>query len=51
MEFRKKIDIPRSGLTVGHQDKMLMFGSCFAENIGRYLLENKFDVNVNPFGK
>lgn len=50
MEFRKKIDIPRSGLTVGHQDKMLMFGSCFAENIGRYLLENKFDVNVNPFG-
>lgn len=29
---------------------MLLFGSCFAENIGRRLIENKFSVNVNPFG-
>ncbi len=50
MEFRKKIDIPRSALTLNHQNKMLLFGSCFAENIGKFLLENKFDVNVNPFG-
>ncbi len=28
----------------------MLLGSCFAENISKYLLENKFDVDVNPFG-
>lgn len=50
MEFRKKIEIERSSFSIGHQSKQMLFGSCFAENIGTYLLENKFDVNVNPFG-
>jgi hypothetical protein len=27
-----------------------MLGSCFTENIGNLLIENKFDVNLNPFG-
>ena len=27
-----------------------MMGSCFAENIGRKLEENKFSVDINPFG-
>jgi len=27
-----------------------MMGSCFAENIGALLRENKFDTHVNPFG-
>lgn len=50
MEFRKKIEVPISELKINHQTKMLLFGSCFAENIGRQLLDNKFTVNVNPFG-
>lgn len=50
MEFRKKIDTPRSPLTITHRNRLMLFGSCFAENIGKYLLDNKFDVNVNPFG-
>lgn len=29
---------------------MLLFGSCFAQNIGRLLTENKFRCDVNPFG-
>jgi len=28
----------------------MLFGSCFAENIGSLLDSNKFDVNINPFG-
>lgn len=27
-----------------------MFGSCFIENIGRLLIDNKFKANLNPFG-
>lgn len=50
MEFRKKVEVPKSELRINHQTKMLLFGSCFAENIGEKLLENKFSVNVNPFG-
>lgn len=50
MEFRKKVEVPKSKLRINHQTKILLFGSCFAENIGKQLLENKFSVNVNPFG-
>lgn len=27
-----------------------MIGSCFIENMGRLFIENKFNVNLNPFG-
>lgn len=50
MEFRKKVEVPKSELRITHHTKMLLLGSCFAENIGKQLLENKFSVNVNPFG-
>lgn len=50
MEFRKKIDIPQSKLRINHQTGAVLFGSCFAENIGRQLLDKNFKVNVNPFG-
>ena len=28
----------------------MLFGSCFAENIGNLLVKNKFRCDVNPFG-
>ena len=50
MEFRKKIDIPKSDLKIDHKSNIVLFGSCFSENIGEKLLNNKFRVDVNPFG-
>lgn len=50
MEFRKKVEVSKSQFKINHQTKMVVFGSCFAENIGKHFLENKFLVNVNPFG-
>lgn len=50
MDFRTKIDIPRSGLDISHRSRILMFGSCFIENIGSLLIDNKFKANLNPFG-
>ncbi len=50
MEFRTKVELPVGEAEIHHQDKMMLLGSCFAENIGRRLVENKFQCDVNPFG-
>ena len=50
MEFRTTIDIPVSSIRISHQSHLMMFGSCFAQNIGQALAKGKFDVNINPFG-
>lgn len=36
--------------TITHRHKLLAVGSCFAENIGTYLKNAKFDICINPFG-
>lgn len=50
MDFYTHIDISKSAFKINHQDKILMLGSCFIENIGSKLIDNKFNVNLNPFG-
>ena len=50
MDFRTIIKIPPYPFSISYSDKILILGSCFAENIGRKLSETGFDVNVNPFG-
>lgn len=50
MEFSTKVNISPTGISISHQDKILALGSCFSENIGKFLIDNKFDVIFNPFG-
>lgn len=50
MHFRTIIDIPVSDIRIDHFTRMMLFGSCFSENIGRRLQQSKFQVDVNPFG-
>lgn len=50
MDFRTPVIIPESTFRIDHSTKMLLFGSCFSENIGARLLEHKFLVKTNPFG-
>lgn len=50
MDFRTFVELPLHGLKIKHSDRILLIGSCFAENIGRRLTENKFRCDVNPFG-
>ncbi|WP_029903567.1 GSCFA domain-containing protein [Prevotella sp. 10(H)] len=50
MDFRTRIEIPKSDLKISHRSRILMLGSCFIENIGKQLIRNKFNVNLNPFG-
>ena len=50
MDFRTILDIPQSEIKINHQDKILMIGSCFSNNIGQKLIDNRFNVSLNPFG-
>lgn len=48
--FRTVVDIPKSENQINYQTKILMLGSCFVENIGNIMTQNKFNTTVNPFG-
>lgn len=50
MELYTHINIPKASFSFSYQEKTLLLGSCFAENIGKKLEENKFKVDSNPFG-
>ena len=50
IKFRTEVEIPEFRNKVGYHHQSIMFGSCFAENIGYYLQELCFPVIVNPFG-
>jgi len=48
--FCTTVDADSNGFWLSQEQKVLMLGSCFTENIGQRLVENKFQVLVNPFG-
>lgn len=50
MDFRTIIDIPVSDIRIKHSTRMMLFGSCFSENIGMKLTQSNFSVDLNPFG-
>ena len=50
MELYTKVASFPQGFKTGLEHKILMLGSCFVENIGKKLEENKFSVGINPFG-
>lgn len=50
MELYTAIKIPKPPFRFSWQERILLLGSCFAENIGVKLADNKFNVDINPFG-
>lgn len=50
MNFRTKVELPEKVTEIRHSDRLILFGSCFVENIGNLLSANKFVCNVNPYG-
>ena len=50
MDFRTVIDFPPQSGYLDHRQHILLLGSCFVENIGGWLRQRKFDVDINPFG-
>ena len=49
MKFTTPINI-KPKKTIDHNSKIIMLGSCFAENIGKKLIESGFNVVMNPMG-
>ena len=50
MNFRTQVELPEKEVKIAHSERMMLLGSCFAENMGKLLLENKFRCEVNPLG-
>lgn len=48
--FRTSFNINPSPFQIGHDDKILSLGSCFAQNMGQRLEKLKFNIQNNPFG-
>ena len=50
MKLQTTIEIRPSEWKIGYEDKILMLGSCFSDEIGRQMEERKMAVTCNPFG-
>jgi hypothetical protein len=50
MKLYTTIDIAPSAKKIGYGDKVLLLGSCFADNIGAKFEEHYFQTTINPYG-
>ena len=50
MKLYTSVDIAPSSKKIAYNDKILLLGSCFADNIGAKFGEHYFQTTVNPFG-
>lgn len=50
IKLQTKVDIGKSRAGISYNDKILILGSCFADNIGQKLIQAGFNVCLNPFG-
>lgn len=50
MELNTRVTMAKSPFHISYEDKLLLLGSCFTENIGKKLADCKFRADINPFG-
>ena len=50
MKLYTSVDIVPAVRQIGYGDKILLLGSCFADNIGAKFAEHYFQATINPFG-
>ena len=50
MKLQAIVDIKPSGWKIGYEDKILMLGSCFSDEIGEQMKQRNLQVTCNPFG-
>ena len=50
MKFKLTLEANKSATTIHYQDKIMLMGSCFTENIGAKLHRHLFEVKENPHG-
>ena len=50
MMWQTVVDIKKPDFSLDYHSRLMLVGSCFAENIGSKLMENRFSVDCNPCG-
>ena len=50
MNFILPFNIPKAAETISFKDKIVCIGSCFAQEIGQLMQEQKLDILLNPHG-
>jgi GSCFA family len=50
MEFRTELSVTRRLSSIELTDNLLTVGSCFADDVGKKLMNHKFSVSANPLG-
>jgi len=50
MKFTTEIPVSPSEHQLGVTDKILLVGSCFAQEMGQWFIQRRFDVDLNPNG-
>lgn len=50
LKLQTIVETTRSKIDISYKDKILVVGSCFADNIGSKMKNAGFDACVNPFG-
>ncbi len=50
LKLQTPVTIPPLPVRISYGDRIMVLGSCFAEETGRLLAETGFDVCANPFG-
>lgn len=50
LKLQTPVEAGRSKVGVSLNDKIVILGSCFADNMGQKMVDLGFDVCVNPFG-
>ena len=50
MQFTTKIPVQKSTFPIDYDSKVMLLGSCFAENMGKKFDYFKFQATTNPFG-
>lgn len=50
MQFSTPVTVQRAPFSIEPCERMLFVGSCFADNIGRRFVDDRFRATVNPYG-
>ena len=50
MKFKTELEIKKAGFSLKAGDGILLLGSCFSDEVGQKLREDRFNCICNPFG-
>ena len=50
ISFRTEVSLPKVSKKISYRQHTIMVGSCFTENIGTYLQNHYFPIQMNPCG-